>query len=209
MKRVSAILPAAGLSRRMGQPKQLLPLSGKPLIRWCMDSLLAAGIKDIVVVLGRHRPAIEPVIDGLPVIIACNEDPESDMAGSVRIGLQAASPVSTGVLVALCDHPLVTGHTIRTLITCLSDNPDRIAIPVYRGRRGHPVIFPRAEIDRIFTGMTLRDIVRRDPGRIMPVDVTDEGVVIDIDTGDDYRALLSACAQAIRKQGQTPENRDY
>ena len=100
----------------MGRSKQLLPLGPKPVIRHCLDSVIAAGITDIVVVLGAGGDEIQAAIDGMPVRTAVNNDPQSDMAGSVRLGLTQVAPESTGVLVCLSDHPLVSAGTISTIV---------------------------------------------------------------------------------------------
>ncbi|HEX8947313.1 MAG TPA: NTP transferase domain-containing protein, partial [Dissulfurispiraceae bacterium] len=78
--------------------KQLLPLDGKPIIRWCLDSLLSSGLDDIAVVLGPRNAAMDEAIAGLPVTVAFNNSPGSDMSESVRAGLRAITPSSSGVL---------------------------------------------------------------------------------------------------------------
>lgn len=173
----------------MGRMKQLLPLDGKPIIRWCLDSLLSSGLDDIAVVLGPRNAAMDEAIAGLPVTVAFNNSPGSDMSESVRAGLRAITPSSSGVLIALSDHPMVMNETIRILARCHADVPDRIIIPLYKGRRGHPSLFPRSSLAEIFAGATLRDIIRREARNILPVEVPDEGVLTDIDTIEDYRKL--------------------
>ena len=187
--RVSAILLAAGSSKRMGQPKQLLPLGNKPVIRHCLDNLVAAGIKDIVVVLSQRESEILNSMKDLPVQIVFNENPESEMAESVRIGLRTLTDFSTGVLVHLSDHPLVSAKTLKSIVQCHLEIPDKIIIPQYKGKRGHPSLFPKPVIDEIFVGLTLRDIIKRDSSRIKFLDVDDEGVILDMDTKEDYEKI--------------------
>jgi CTP:molybdopterin cytidylyltransferase MocA len=181
--RVSAILLAAG------QPKQLLPLGNKPVIRHCLDNLVAAGIKDIVVVLSQRESEILNSMKDLPVQIVFNENPESEMAESVRIGLRTLTDFSTGVLVHLSDHPLVSAKTLKSIVQCHLEIPDKIIIPQYKGKRGHPSLFPKPVIDEIFVGLTLRDIIKRDSSRIKFLDVDDEGVILDMDTKEDYEKI--------------------
>ena len=186
---VSAIVLAAGLSSRMGRVKQLLLLARKPVIRHCLDALLDSGIRDILVVIGPQHEEIVKRLQGLPVRIAVNETPNSEMADSLRIGLRALGLAQTGVLVCLSDHPLVSAMTIRALADAYRDSPDRIIIPVYGGRRGHPALFPIAMISDIFSGMTLRDIVQNNSRSVLTINVDDEGVLLDLDTEEDYRAM--------------------
>lgn len=174
----------------MGQTKQLLRLGDKTVIRHCIDALVGGGVNEIVVVVAGCRTGLAPHLRGLPVSIAVNETPYSDMAESVRAGLKQLRHYTSSVLVCLSDHPLVSAETIRFILREHRKYPDAIIIPVYGGRRGHPSLFPRSVLDEIFSGVTLRDIVRRDAARVKPVLVADEGVVLDMDTRKDYAMIL-------------------
>lgn len=176
----------------MGQPKQLLPIRNKPLVRHCVDTLLSSGICDIVVVLGIQRDKIMMALDDLsPEVlkIGFNDCPGSEMAESVRIGLRLIDNSSSGILVCLCDHPLVSNETLKCLVSLHDDWPDVIMIPAYHGKRGHPTLFPSALMAGLFKGLSLRDIILEHPKFIRTVEVPDEGVVIDIDTMEDYRRI--------------------
>lgn len=174
----------------MGQTKQLLKLGDKTVIRHCIDALVAGGVSEILVVIAACRSGLAPHLRGLPVSIAVNETPYSDMAESVRTGLKRLRHYTSSVLVCLSDHPLVSAETIKSLLREHRAHPHAIIIPEFKGRRGHPSLFPRHILDEIFTGSTLRDIVRRDPARVKPVAVGDEGVVLDMDTRKDYEMIL-------------------
>jgi molybdenum cofactor cytidylyltransferase len=173
----------------MGRVKQLLPLGDKPVIRHCLDTLLCSGIIDIIVVLGPHGPQIADAIRGLPVTIRQNEYPDSEMAESVRIGLKAIDPSSSGVLICLSDHPLVSVETVKSLISGHAADPDKIIVPLYSGRRGHPTLFSRRILEEIYSGLTLRDILKKDSDRVKCIQVTDEGVILDMDTAEDYKKI--------------------
>jgi molybdenum cofactor cytidylyltransferase len=188
--KVSAILLAAGSSRRMGRLKQLLPLGSKLIIRHCLDNLAVAGIKNTVVVLGQNGAEILDCVKELPVKVVFNKTPESEMAESVRIGLRALHEPSSGVLVHLSDHPLVSVETLKSLVQCHIESPDRIIIPLHKGRKGHPTLFPKPVIEEVFEGLNLRDIVNRDSSRARFLNVVDEGVVLDMDTEEDYQRIL-------------------
>ncbi len=173
----------------MGRSKQLLPLGNRPVIRHCLDNIIAAGVRDIVVVLGAGSDDVRAAISGMPVRTAVNNDTRSDMAGSVRLGLKEVGPASTGVLICLVDHPLVSEHTIKTLIQEHRSDTGRIIIPLYKGRRGHPTLFPRKAIESVFSGKTLRDVITGHAGSIRTVAVDDEGIVMDLDTPEDYERI--------------------
>lgn len=174
----------------MGRPKQLLPLGDRPAVRHCCESILAAGIGDVAVVVGQEREEIARALHGLAVTVVKNEDRESEMADSVGIGLRALPERYSGVLICLSDHPLTSSETLKTIIHRHSEDPRKILVPVYNGKKGHPTLFPKSAAEEIYSGITLRDIIRRDPGRVRRIDVSDEGVVLDMDTEEDYQNIL-------------------
>jgi molybdenum cofactor cytidylyltransferase len=174
----------------MGQPKQLLPLGDKTVIRHCVDNIVSALIRRIVVVVRPDAEEMVEALSGLPVSIVVNHDRDSDMAGSVQVGLQSLDPSSLAVLVCLADHPLASAETMKTLMRAHQESPDKIIIPAYNGKRGHPSLFPASVLKEIFSGSTLRDIVRGDEKRVRVIDVPDEGIVFDMDTPDDYERVL-------------------
>jgi molybdenum cofactor cytidylyltransferase len=170
----------------MGQSKQLLPLDGKPFISHCIDNIIAAGIADIVAVLSHDIAELSDLLKGLPVKKAFNNDPDSDMAASVRAGLSAVKEDSSGVLICLCDHPLVGASTIKALAAGHDEARDRIIIPTFNDAKGHPTLFPRSVIKAIYSGMNLRQIINNNPDKVELFGVEDRGVIIDIDTKEDY-----------------------
>lgn len=174
----------------MGQAKQLLPLGEKTAVSCCAESILLSGIRDVIVVTGRDDKGIRDTLRGLPVQFANNNCPESDMAQSVRIALSMIDRDSMGVLVCLADHPLVQPETIRTLLQKHLEAAESIIVPCFQGRRGHPSLFPSVLIREIFSAPSMREIISRNAERVLQVDVPDEGVVLDMDTDDDYRRVL-------------------
>lgn len=174
----------------MGQTKQLLPLGECTVIRRCLNSIISSGIKDIIVVIGRNSKAITEEIENLPVRIAINTIPDSEMAESVRVGIKMIKSDSTGVLICLSDHPLVSADTLKKLYDKHIEDPDRILIPNYHGRRGHPSLFPKNILKDILEGLNLREIINRYSQKTLYIDVSDEGVVLDMDTIEDYKEML-------------------
>jgi molybdenum cofactor cytidylyltransferase len=174
----------------MGTLKQLLPLGDKPVIRHCYDTIAAAGIQNVIVVINGHANSIAEALRDAPATIVRNTLPGSQMADSVRTGLGAVDDLCSSVLVCLSDHPLISIGTYSGIISEHKKAPDTIVIPVYGGRRGHPSLFPPAAVREILSGATLRDVIRRDASRLTLLDVDDEGVVIDMDTDDDYRRIV-------------------
>jgi molybdenum cofactor cytidylyltransferase len=156
-----------------------------------------ADIDEIIVVLGCNREELLKTLHGLPVKGVSNEELRSDMAESVRVGLRAVKPSASGVLVSLSDHPLISKETLINVIRLHYETPDKIIIPVYKEKRGHPTLFPMHVIGEIYKGGTLKDVVYRSPERIRTVEVMDEGVIIDIDTMEDYARAVEKFASLI------------
>ncbi|KAB0667375.1 nucleotidyltransferase family protein [Oryzomonas japonica] len=193
--RVGAIILAAGLSRRMGTCKQLLPLGGTTVIARCLESLLAGGAEEIIVVVGPQGDDVAEEARRHPVRIVRTTAPHGDMACSVRTGRAALPPTVSGVLIAPCDHPLVLPATVAGLLAAHHRDPRTIIIPSHGGRRGHPTCFPRGILDELDDTGTLRDLVRRDPGRLRHLDTEDQGVVLDMDTPEDYQRIVRICRE--------------
>jgi molybdenum cofactor cytidylyltransferase len=186
--RISALLLAAGSSTRMGQPKALLPIRSQPAIRHCLTTLRRSPVREIIVVLGPESEAAAPLLADLSVTLVRTTGPRCEMAASVRLGVQAMRPDAVGALISLVDHPLVQAQTLKEVLAAAASG-ERIVIPTFRGRRGHPTFFPQAVLTDIFRGCNLREIIGRHPGSITLVPVADEGVVLDMDTPEDYREI--------------------
>jgi len=174
----------------MGAPKPLLPVQGRPAVVRCLESLRDSQVADIILVVSPEGGAIVEASGGFPVRVAVNELPGSDMAGSVKAGMSLVERDATGVLVCLCDHPLVSPDTIASITSAHSRMPGAIVIPAWRGRKGHPTLFPRLLLEDLGTFATLRDVIGHHNTEISILDVDDEGVVLDMDTPEDYRRIL-------------------
>lgn len=192
-QQVSALLLAAGSSRRMGRCKQLLPLDGRPAVVRCLETILAAGIGigNIIVVVAPGGDEVARAIGHLPVTVARNASEGSDMAQSVRTGLELVGSAVSGVLVCLADHPLVTAETCRLLRGEHRRTPEAVLVPVFEGRKGHPSLFPRPVIAELATLPTLREVISAHPARVRLLDVDDPGVIEDMDTPADYQRLIA------------------
>jgi len=174
----------------MGRPKQLLPLGDGTVIEHCISTIIAAGVRDIVVVLGPDAGDISITIHHLPVRTVLNVQQESEMAESVRTGLEAVSADATGILICLADHPLVLPATMKELIALHEKNPDSIIIPSFRRRRGHPTLLPLRIIRDIHAQSTMRNVISDNEKDIMYLNVDDEGVLLDMDDPEDYDMIL-------------------
>jgi molybdenum cofactor cytidylyltransferase len=180
----------------MGCCKQLLPLGNRPVIAHCLASIFRAGIDEVIVVVGMQHEPVLRAIEAFPVTVVRNPEPESEMAASLLAGMQALPPCATAAIVSLTDHPLVSPDTYRSLLRSHREEPRKIIVPVHRGGRGHPTLFPVAVLKELEMEATLRDVVRRDPERVLLREVDDSGILADMDTPEDYRRM----AEGFKKQ---------
>lgn len=186
---VAAILLAAGKSQRMGLCKQLLQLADRPAVAHCLDTLLTAGIEEVIAVVSPDAQEVAAAVSRYPVVVAVNGSDSCDMADSARTGLARLTSGPTGILVALADHPLVSPATVRSLVELHGQEPGAILIPVHDGAKGHPTLFPAPILREIDEAATLRDVIARHRDKVRLVPVADEGVVMDMDVWEDYLAV--------------------
>jgi molybdenum cofactor cytidylyltransferase len=169
----------------------LLPLPDRPIIIRCLETIAAAGIDETVVVLAPpYGTAIHEVIAHFPVTVAWNCEPESDMAASLRVGLEQIPADATGVLVFLPDTPLVSPATCRMLADAHRADPQRIFIPTHAGRRGHPLLLPRHILAELPHYPTLRDLLQLRQELITLCPTADQAILLDMDTPEEYEQLL-------------------
>jgi CTP:molybdopterin cytidylyltransferase MocA len=184
----------------MGRSKPLLPLGSRPVIIHCLENLIRAGIDDIIVVVGKGGDEIKEEIGLFPVKVVRNNIPDSDMSSSVRIGFAAIHPASTGVLICLADQPLVAAETFVSLRLSHTERPDRIIVPRFNGRRGHPPLLPEKIAGEIKTVPMLRDLIERHSQEVCYLEVHDEGVVLDMDTMEEYEKMVERFSAAAKKR---------
>lgn len=169
--------------------KPLLPILGKPVIAHCLAALQKARVDDISLVLAPANKAVAESAKGFSLRVVYNQRPELGMTESVRIGLKAVPSLCSGILICLADQPLVEHETISRLLLLHKCTPNQICIPMFKGRQGHPVLFPRRLMAELTPGITMRDLIKIHPGSIIRLPVDDEGVLLDMDTPEDYEYL--------------------
>jgi molybdenum cofactor cytidylyltransferase len=199
---IAAIVLAAGLSRRMGRAKLLMPVGGRAIIRYVVESVLAGGVDSVWVVTGPDVEPIEAALAGFEVQIVVNPAPEEGQAGSVRTGIAALPPSVEAVLIALGDQPALAPSIIPALLAARRASPKLIVAPRYRDGQGNPVLFKREifpELLRLTGDLGARPIIQKEPARVEWVEL-DLPMPPDVDTPDDYeriRANLRAGNHAV------------
>jgi len=192
LRPLAAVILAAGRAARMGQLKQLLPVDGRPMVRRVAEAVCAAGVDQVVVVVGAQAEAVAAALAGLPLEIVVNDAWAEGMSTSLRAGLRALRPAIKAALIVLADQPALTPGLLRTLIDRYRAGDAPIVVPRYRGKRGNPVLWDRAffpELLAIEGDRGGRDLLHRHRGQVAWVEVDDPAVLLDVDTRRDYENL--------------------
>ncbi len=192
---LSGILLAAGLSRRMGEMNKLLmEVDGAPMVVHAASRLMEADVDERIVVLGHEAGRVREALAGFDVRFVENADYVLGMTSSIQAGVRAASPASTGYLIALSDMPRLAASTPAGVLAAFraaeGDHPGAIVIPMYRGQRGHPVVFSAVYREEILTHDEpegCRGIVKRHANRVVELPTEDEGAVWDVDMPSGFK----------------------
>jgi molybdenum cofactor cytidylyltransferase len=190
---IGIILLAAGASRRLGKPKQLLPYNGQSMLQHNMNIASDSLAKQVIVVLGANAEAILSRINLEKVHIVINKDWEEGMASSIRRGLNElikTSPSSEGGIVMVCDQPYVTTSLLNNLVTAYQETGKPIIACSYENTFGPPVFFHKSMFPQLFQ-------LKGDTGarKIIQKYANDVGIIpfpkgnIDIDTPSDFESI--------------------
>jgi molybdenum cofactor cytidylyltransferase len=195
---ICAIVLAAGSSRRMGVQKLLLPFGGKTVVTHIVDQLLESSVDEVHVVLGSHAERISRELSGRPVSIVINDSYKSGMLSSVRCGLHRLPLQCRTVLVALGDQPSITSDLVNRMLQSFATCERSILVPLYKGRRGHPILFSITHRDDVLThyeDVGLRGLLHAHPDDVHELSVSTSSVLSDMDYPEDYRRELMTIEQ--------------
>jgi molybdenum cofactor cytidylyltransferase len=190
MVRISAILLAAGESKRMGADKLLLPWKKKTILIHCVHTLSQSKVKEIIVVLGERTKGMGSQLKGRRVKVVMNPHYRRGMSTSIQKGIRAIDLNSQGILIALGDMPFLSTRTINALIRAFAQGKGEIIVPSFQGRQGHPVIFHKRfqkELLKLKGDVGGRSIIEKHPEVVRPVYTKSAGVIKDIDTWKDFK----------------------
>ena len=191
---ISAVIMAAGQSKRMGKPKINLPWMDTTIlgrIVWVLDQ---AGIDDIVCVIGKVNPNPLPKVESSKIKIVRNPQSEkSEMLSSLKIGLRHLNPASDGVFVVLGDQPQIEVELVENIIDKFHETVSILIVPSYKMRRGHPWFIRNDFVNKVLEldekTKTLRDFLEEYSSLIYYLPVNNETILKDIDTPSDYNSL--------------------
>lgn len=188
---IGAVVLAAGMSSRMGQPKVLLPWTGrKTIIEQIIEQLVLSRLDYITVVTGNKAPEVRQLAEKMGVETAYNSHYRTgEMLSSLKTGLAAMPAHVSAALVVLGDQPRIQPRVIGQVLTAYAEGKGKIVAPSYQKRRGHPILIDRRywpEILALPTDGAPRDVINAHASEIAYVNVDTDSVLRDVDTPEDY-----------------------
>lgn len=190
---VSAVILAAGAAKRMGKPKQLLPLGHKPMVWWVANAACQSHVSEVLLVTGAYNNAVADAVRDLPVQVIVNTDWQQGQSTSVKKGVEAVRAGAKAVLFLLADQPLVSADLMNQILAVYDTTAKSIILPVFQTRRGNPVLFDltcwREKLLQLEQDKGARDIIVSHPEEVATVQLESETVFCDVDTIADYKAM--------------------
>jgi molybdenum cofactor cytidylyltransferase len=186
---ISAILLAAGQSKRMGGENKLVKnIQNLPLIKYSVKNILDSSIDELVVVLGYQKQIIEKLIDNNNKIkIVLNKDFKSGIASSIKTGINNLSKKTEAFFICLGDMPLVNKDIYNHMIK--HKNKYEIVIPTYKGQQGNPILFSKTMINKIMNiegDIGAKKILEKNKNKILNIEINDQCIIRDFNTQKNF-----------------------
>ena len=194
---IAVVVLAAGKSTRFPGNKLLAPVRGEAMIRRVVREALESRADVVIVVLGhdaeRVRGALED-LDGGKLRLVFNQDYEAGMSSSIKAGVAAVKEEARAVLILPGDYALITRGAVDAVIEKYLEGAGRLLVASFQGRRGHPLLIDRDLFDEVLQiseeEQGLRKVVRAHEGELVVVEAGGPGVLVDVDTPEDYRRFV-------------------
>jgi len=187
---ISTIILAAGQSKRMGQPKMLLPWENTTVLGKVIETIQQAGIEDILVVTGGAREEVKKIAIQHKMRTIHNENfAREEMLTSIQLGLRGQEAQSEATLICLGDQPQVEEESVRKVCNIFRENKSSIVVPSYQMRRGHPWLIARELWDEVLqmrAPESMRDFLNTHKNDIFYVELDTPSILMDLDTPSDY-----------------------
>jgi molybdenum cofactor cytidylyltransferase len=207
-----AIIPAAGRSTRMGRPKLALPLGGRTVLEHVIAALRLGGAEHVIVVVGPHVSELTPLVQNAGANPCLLAEPTPDMRATVEQGLRWIEErfqprPDDRWLLAPADHPVINADVVRQLLSRFGEGSSSIIVPVHNDRRGHPTLFAWKHVPGIRTlpaDQGINAYLREHSAETLELAVDDPGVLIDLDTPEDYDRLIRSFAERNSQTSGSP-----
>jgi molybdenum cofactor cytidylyltransferase len=189
MSHIHVLVLAAGASTRLGQPKQLVHIRGRPALHGVVSNAVSLAGHAVTVVLGAHAPDLSRLLAHSPASVVINRHWQEGMASSIRHGLSVLPAATEAVLILLGDQIGVTSDDLKRLAAAWNEQDGAIAAAVYDQHVGVPAIFPRicfSELAELRGDQGARRILERNHYRLVRVPMPN--AAMDLDTPEDLAA---------------------
>ena len=187
---ISAIILAAGLSKRMELGnKLLLEKKETPIIKITLDNIKAAKVKEIIIVLGKNSKSFKNVIEDKSVKLFFNSNYKNGISSSIKKGIEKVDNSCEGALICLADMPSIKTSTYNKIIDAFYKYKKQNIIPYFNKKKGNPVLFSKSYFQYItnITGdVGARNLIRKNKKDFKKLTVADEGILEDIDNNEQY-----------------------
>ena len=197
MSGACAILLAAGESSRMGQLKALLPWRGRTLLEHQFSALLDGGADSVIVVLGHRADDLRPLCEGREGV-SCTLNPHylQGKTTSIKAGLAALDPAGVGdILLLNVDQPR-SAEDVARILDVHRSGASAITVPEYKGKGGHPIALSASLLPELLAideeSQGIKAVVRRRPEAVRRLPIDNPGILLDLNTPEDYRAAVEA-----------------
>ena len=191
---LTAVILAAGESKRMGSPKALLLYHDRTFLEHLLDITRHPKIGSQLIVLGAGAEAISKHVGLTPEMTVVNPDWQNGQLSSIKAAIKSiGSKPTDGVLLCLVDHPLITSALIGELIETFYSRKKSIVLPTFHGKRGHPVIYARKLFDELLAAPEengARSVVWQHANEVIEVSTTEEGIVLNLNDPDTFRSAI-------------------
>lgn len=197
--KITAIILAAGISRRMNRDKLSLEIDGRSLLQHVLDTVRKAHFHEVILV---HSPRTHLPRGHFSAIV--NDDPGAGVSRSMALALAQTDPDAEGIVFLMGDQPFLSADTLKQLKKRFAANPSRIVIPVFDGSKGSPVVFPaslREELAGLAGETGGRQVIDRHPDLVVYEVITRAGEGLDIDTRDVYHQVHQPLTVLVRGAG--------
>lgn len=191
----SAIILAAGKSTRMGEPKPLVRFGKQTFLETILQNFKNTGIEDVLIVLGYKAEQIAKELNLPPDDFAINKNYQLGQFSSVQTGVKNLQSNCTGVFLALVDQPQIGSNVLTKIRKAFEENSGKIAIPTFKGKRGHPPVLPKWLFSEILTANPTQKasaLIRNHPDEIYELEIDDESILWNINTKENLKRALSS-----------------
>ena len=187
---INAIILAAGESKRMGKLKPLLRFKDKTFLEQIISEFKLSDVDRITVVLGAEAETVIKSVDLSDINLVINKEYLKGQLSSLIAGLKDVPKDTGAILICLVDNPFITKEIVNSIIRRFKETGEKIIIPVFNKKRGHPALFAESLFNELLNAPEekgARYVVHSNEENILELETTEKGILIGINTPDDYR----------------------